>query len=570
MVPHCARWYYGDSCGRDTRHPNYRHGWYDGKNDGSEICCLGYRDFRQTNRSYEEGFSVKQSVRVETAEKQNSVKKKIVENANTPEWEKGMTEEDHQKVKEREEELKRERIRESRKRKSLGRVNRFISPWFPNTFTQPIHEYFFEESDKRKYDDTTFAAAILTIQLIVYVVLVYLVGTVCHLFSLFIHLSLYWFTGSMTGLGFAVYWIVNKTIKIITRPKERTYQDELRYSYDKKSYSLQGYDTYISIAVLLGVSYLVHYSDYAPVLASTWVPIVIIILAKAVPGVGGNSSLGTAMIVFVALLAYVTVPDVWRILLKTTKEVLEAPPSSPTIKEPVLQYAETITWNLTTWLSVGYAPDNLWDIIRMIASLTPQLWVAIDDLVGPGVAITKATELKTRNDKATQKGGWAAIYSGTWWMTIAAQLFMAWYAGNMYTLMIIVLSTISTWTIWNLIGRKEWIGRGQGVTMTDVRAGYRMIFGQGPEGLRILILRICTMIAWVCLVIRNRNSFTAIMCVGLAYTTHSEKNTAIMLGIATKDPIWLMIGIWNKKPVTQSLLDNAVDAYTPGERNENG
>lgn len=475
-----------------------------------------------------------------------------------------MTEEDIREAKEREEELKKEARMEMIYQRNLERVEKYIKPWFPNWFTQPLFDATQDLVKDRELQPSTHGTIIVIMQLLLLVLVAYILGLVWHPLALLLYVGLYMQTEGIVFLAFAMYWIMNKIVKIFTMPSERTFNQEMSASYQKSTYTGPCLEAYIAIIVLLSVSYLVHGSQYAPVLQSTWIIVVVIIMAKLVPGVGGNSTIGSVMLFFSVLIAFITVPDIWRLLLQTTKSVLEPPigPRPSNMAGPTAEYVKTISWQPLRVLSLGFSYDNFWDLLRLCAGFAPQIWLIFDDLIGPGVSIAKATEVKTKNPNLKTHDGWAAIYTGTWWMTVLMQFFMSWYTNNVFNVMMMTITTFVVWFIWDWIGRREWKGRGQVVTMTDVKAGTGMVFGQGPAGLRILILRIASITAWLCVVVRNVNSFTAIGVVAAIVTIADERLTTVMLGVGTLDPVWMYQAWSSKYPVTQSLHKNTVDAYT--------
>lgn len=113
------------------------------------------------------------------------------------------------------------------------------------------------------------------------------------------------------------------------------------------------------------------------------------------------------------------------------------------------------------------------------------VWVVIDDLLGPGAAINEAATFHIKNI-GTQERGIAAMYNGSWWSIVLLEVFLCYWTNNVYTTTLLIISTAATWFLWNKVGRRKWIGRGKGVNLVNVRSGYAMVFGQGPEGPKIV------------------------------------------------------------------------------------
>nr|QTJ63650.1 VP3 [Neuropteran jingmen-related virus] len=491
-----------------------------------------------------------------------------------------MTKEDRIEAEARAEENIRKRIKLEKKRAKMATLSSIVRPWAPPIIDALIMEFLYPvmEPHMLKYGYTMelVAAIDVTIHCVVLALAAAIVNALGGgILVIMFYSSLYYLTdGKYIYIIFSIIWMVNKISRIFSRTREATMYEELAYTSRGRTYnsSLRMIiDGYAPIFIILGSGYFLFQTQYGFEMQSLWLVIVIITLTKVLPGAGGNSTTGVITLGFILLVAFLSSPDVFRALGHTFKELMQPPPNAHVEEtaDPVASYVTSLRFGYPGWLNLGYSRNSILDAIRKTLCYVPMIWTAIDDLMGPGVAVNAASCVNQKN-KEFKEAGWAAIYDGTWWIVVSSQLFVCCWMEDVYSVLTLLIAGIVSWYIWNIFGRREWVGRGQGVTLTTVRAGYAMVFGQGPEGQRTFVLRVCNFLGWVCLVIRHRNNFTALGFGLASLSLASERATCMMLGVCTHSPVWLIKAWREDYPVTRSIKKNKTDAYTPDNINDPG
>ena len=119
---------------------------------------------------------------------------------------------------------------------------------------------------------------------------------------------------------------------MITKPTQRTVYDEINYGYEKSTYSLQNMDSYICVVVLAAMVCISHGAGLSPYMQPIWLVIAMILISRAMPGVGGNN-MNVLMLAFLILLGWLTIPEVYRILIRLVTVTF-----SP-VDQPIVQTA---------------------------------------------------------------------------------------------------------------------------------------------------------------------------------------------------------------------------------------
>lgn len=368
--------------------------------------------------------------------------------------------------------------------------------------------------------------------------------------------------GRVIPMVMLVYWLVNKCIFVKTSKKEVDTWEHFRSYPEKKSAIGNICESYSAVlVVLLGLALLQFQNQWVGV-EGAYIILMVVLLCKVVPGVGGNSSLGLLSFLMAILLAVFTVPgvisQVMRMFESVAAPVVEAP-KAPNIMADMLKNANL---NGSMVLKLGFAESPL-DIIRKCAGMIPILWSVVDDLWGPGIAINTAADSKSKNESKERAG--AGIYTSMWTVATVLETILHIYYNDTFYMLSAVLSLFGVVLLWRSKGKCEWIGRGKGVTITDARAGYGMVFGEGPMGLRVFILRASAILVTACLFITHGgNIATTVLLLGFMANS-SEKWLAVWLGVTTLNLSLLVYALKNKHPLTSSLRKHTVDAYTPNE-----
>lgn len=518
----------------------------------------------QSITSLEDGFSLSPVVNKPTTGNGNETGNQqiIIHDNNTPHhtvpsWEEGMTEEDHRQARENEEKLDEERKEKRDFNRNLVEIDIIIKPHFTTKFNQPIYLLLRPFMVQHKLDIYMEATVILVIYVLLVAFIGFLVAKITHLASLFFYVGLMYYMDMATiPIVFIGAWIVFKILRIFSKKPEDSYLAELHMNtYErtptKTSYNLE---TFVMCAMMVGFHWLLTSSGYFNNSAPLWIVILIIMLAKVVPGVGGNSTLGIMMTFFIALLGLITLPDVWRSLCLVTKNVFVPPMPVPLASsQAAYGFVADIKFTDIKWITLFYTYDNPWDIIRRMITFIPIFWLVNDDYRGPGLAMRRAVETNARNPDSKIGSGRASIYSCGWWIAVIVDITILIVQKDWIGIFIMIGAATFTTFIWNIYGRSEWIGRGEGMTLTNVRPGWRVVFGQGPEGLRIFIIQICAVAALFCLAFNNGTNLAIGLAIFTTYFTIKEQGASFVVGVTTLSPVWFFTSIINTSPMTDSL-----------------
>lgn len=507
-------------------------------------------------QSFRFGFYVRQT---DNGEPSAATEPPIQERKLEEPWEVGVDREEMEKARRIREEA--EALEEKRKikwSKDLNVVANFNKIWFPPLLEEPIVHVL--RTKLPNLDRDYLAWTVLTAEVLLYVLMSYVVGKVSHVLVFIMHLGLsLYFEENGVFMAFAAFWILNKACRIFTRPKEYRIYEELHYATPRDGPFIKAYEPLIYLAVLLGTSYLLHGTSFGSTFGSVWILVVIIVMSKMVPGVGGNSTMGLMTFIVILIIGIATVPEIWSSLILVTKRAI-AP--AEVASGPPKWYGGVANW-ATSLPVIGYSFNTLWDVLRKMCCYVPLIWIAIDDIRGPGLGISKAWETHAKKDSLLGHGT-AALYKGAGWLPVVVECVLLWWRGSMVEIVILWVVAVLTWLAWDVFGRNEWIGRGAGMTVTTVRPGWRTVFGHGPEGLRVMVFQISTLAAWLILFISTMSQVSMLGVAFLLTVLNKERALALMLGIGTLSPVWLWRAWKSDKPMTESLNQNSVDAHPPG------
>lgn len=369
-----------------------------------------------------------------------------------------MTEKQHKEAEKRQEELRKEEVRDLARSRSQQRVDWYVEPWCTPILNQPIFELTWDHITPAMKDkginEVSIGVLVVTANVTLVVALAWLLSCCSGFLVIILYAGLYYASdGKYIYAVLAVIWIINKVRRIMTMKTDAAYYDEIHYPKTGRQYSQSSWlcEIYTPLAVLLGSAYFIFGTEMGHVLASFWILIVIVVLTRAVPGAGGNSTMGLVTLAFIALLGLITIPDVYRQLLLITRTTLE--PRTDTITEPAAQFLYGINYDLD-WMSFGYNKNSFTDLMRKALGYVPMMWVMLDDLVGPGLAISEASGVSQKG-KDVREQGWAAIYNGYWWIAVLLQFFLAWMTSDVYGLMVLMVTAGATWLGWRIVGKKE-------------------------------------------------------------------------------------------------------------------
>lgn len=367
-----------------------------------------------------------------------------------------------------------------------------------------------------------------------------------------------------------VIWVVTKIVKCMFKKKEETYHHAMMNTYYKPVDWLavgNGLGFYVEIGIMIGLTYLVYGEGYGQAFHGVWVITNIMVMSRRIPGVGGNSNLGLITLLCLALMCLALLPEVYAVLLRTTIRTLEPKKMAAEgigMAAPMGHLAGSFGWPAD--YIFGLSATSFLDVTRASCGNFLTGWVIFDDWFGAGHALATATIIKMKG-KEVSVPGTAGLYGGLGAFWVAGDLFLSATSGAVLRVMVTVVSLAMSFWFWNWIGSKVWSGRGQGVMMTEARANFGFVFGNGPIGLRIAVLRCCLFVATLCYALKSSGNIATGLILMMTISMGSERAMTLMLGCVTMHLSLLLQGIGKTKPITESLRESTVDAYSHFEGN---
>lgn len=486
------------------------------------------------------------------------------------EWEKGMTDEDLRKADENAQRMRMEDEKQYKKKLEADKIKR--------KFESRTRMYFDEYSfvilrdvllvPGYKILGEKIFMSLIGLYIGFYMGVAFLLGQIWGPFIPALYCSTIYIDQdcSMVAKCLMTIWFVTKMIKKIFLQKDKeTAYEAMMYRPQKATdwYAIgRGMGFYVDISIMLGLTYLVHGNGYGQMFHGVWVLANILIISRNIPGVGGNSNLGLITLVFIAAISLMMLPDIYAKVLRITVRTLE----------PVKMAEESIGVSapLGGFLGglqnpfeplFGLASTSFVDALRAGCGNFITGWLIFDDWLGAGYALSTATTIRMKKEDGKLAGS-AGLYGGLTVFWVLGDLFLSYRAGAVLRFIITIISLFLSGTAWFSFGSKVWGGRGQGVMLTEARANFGFVFGSGPTGMRIAVLRLCTFVATVCFMTKTNGNLALGAGLMLLATCVSERAMTILLGGLTMQPSLIIQGVTRVKPVTESLSNATVDAYS--------
>lgn len=155
--------------------------------------------------------------------------------------------------------------------------------------------------------------------------------------------------------------------------------------------------------------------------------------------------------------------------------------------------------------------------------------------------------------------GMASLYNVARWLPFCIEVFVAINYGQVYKILLMVLTGLGTWLFWTRYGSASWRSRAQGVCLTETRSNYGIVFGDGLTGLRKFVITVCmvvTMFGVVC-----KGSFNvALMAAFVAVACHNSKRTMVSITGALSQNWTLLFRGLQARPMTDSLVKGTEEA----------
>lgn len=439
-----------------------------------------------------------------------------------------------------------------------------------DTFTGPL---ILEIAAESKYDELTLQYMIALGYVCALVILTWMAGRICRIFPPIMNGLIWWFgNGILSGLLLG-FWVISR-LWIIAATKEATpkglvtpWKDILA---EKRGHLVWGWldPVLLNILFVLAMSYFTQL--YAVSQAGIVSVATLILLAKTVPGVGGNSTMGIIALGIALIIAVIVSPPVFAILLEFLKDKAKTSPVTHTIG--VLGSTRTILDGATTSDTVMNAiqldPYNYLDVIRVMIGSIVLFWMIMDDWRGPGELLKMFTQMHSKKDMILNSA--ASIDTGILWVVALSQIVWDIISHNTLGLALRIISFVIAYVLWNRYGGPIWAGRAQAAGVINGRPGCEISVGDGPRGRRRLVVGVALAVGIVCFMWSHFTnvglgiSMLLMMCLG------TEKFTGIALGIVTFNAGILGVSLMSKRPFSGSLDSSMRDAYVPGVGANNG
>lgn len=411
---------------------------------------------------------------------------------------------------------------------------------------------------------------IAVVYTISYTLLMLMLSKICVLLPFVVAAYIYCMspTGSVLMACHFSFWAVSR-IYVFCLGKKKSVNEALRTPWsevaaEKRGHLIWGWlDPMIINLLLVAIVALVSH-QYAVTLGGVTAILTFVIMAKAIPGVGGNSTVGGLTMVFLMLISLIASPPIFSMVLDYLQDKTRY--VGPAISISPIGTAHTVVTSMGTPGSIYnlWSPDptNYGDIGRVMIGNMVMAFMILDDARGPGELLNMVTSIVSRRESLIL--GSASIDSGFLWIVYIIQIFFELASRNVLSVALKVISFGLAWLIWEKWGGPIWSGRGQAAAFTNGRSGVGVSMGDGPLGRRMIVSTIGLCISSVLFLITN---FTDIgwgvtMIVGIC--SFSERFKAIALGVMTNNLGMLASGCFSKRPFTGTLQDTTRDAYTPG------
>lgn len=297
--------------------------------------------------------------------------------------------------------------------------------------------------------------------------------------------------------------------------------------------------------------------------------IVVVIVARSIPSVGGNSTAGviTMMMVFVFSIMMVG-PHIyvqWAEALGWEKE----PPMEKTmvVTEDIATQGwmiwDTITDSLFQRIGLALNYAKLSDVFRCFLGLFALAYLLVDEWFGPGEGIMSMVRVRLK-DVNNKQYGLVGMFKSLNWLGLVAELGFCFVTGNYTKLLVGTLAIFVAGGVWAFFGKHIWRGRGMVATQVEARTDTMMVFGDGPTGARTFICRGVAVMTLVAYFLNNgpANGFGLLMIM-LIPALKSERMLALFIGFVTANMTMVTMGLLGKKPINSTLSESAQPAADP-------
>lgn len=285
---------------------------------------------------------------------------------------------------------------------------------------------------------------------------------------------------------------------------------------------------------------------------------ILVIMAK-LPTVGSNSSAFTIISVIVLIL-FVYSPmatTLTEALLELAKS-LGTTATSPVHTHQTMDMAARV-WQYTQWL--GFGKSNPWsEFCRKILGIVFQAIMCLDDFYGPGSTVDAGNQAQN-SDRSKKVDGNLGNYKSIWIISLVVDLAVGLLFGGPFVIAASIIAICLGTFLWNSINKKTWQGWGKLLAFYKMIPGVDLCVGDGPMGLRVLMLKVFTVTASFILVI-DQGLVPVWLLVLTGISLFYDKAAMIMLGYCTGNVGLVTMVVCGKDVLTRAARSNTI-ATTP-------
>nr|AKL90429.1 VP1-3 [Guaico Culex virus] len=324
----------------------------------------------------------------------------------------------------------------------------------------------------------------------------------------------------------------------------------------------------INLNVLLLLSFAILYAFSGPSIRDAITPLLpiifIIICSTTIPGVGGNSTVGVTYLIIIIVVSYIAAPDSFMMFVKNLRDLF-APEHPPAYGSDLYTTANKIlTDDVTSKIHLGINYGSLASLTRFFIGRLVSSMLVVDDILGPGLQISVASNANRRNPSPKENRGLAPLLSGTWMIPVVVQMLIDVWMGDYISFLLSVLSFFIAYFLHKYTLGQLWKARGEWLTLTNLRSDTQANPGSGPAEGRLFFLRVATTFVGAIIGYSYGINYAILLTIVSVITSQSERLTLALFSIFT----WNCVGMWyayrDTSPITGSVTRTSVAAFTPG------
>lgn len=293
-------------------------------------------------------------------------------------------------------------------------------------------------------------------------------------------------------------------------------------------------------------------------------PVVVLMLACThIPGVGGHSTTAIAATVFLGLIALLTVPQLLDLLIQVLTSHFAPPASDLRGVNIPGQVMKVMSYPSESPITAAVSGTDLFSVFRGTIGSALLMYIALDDFWGPSYLIRGALESRAKDKTAVPMKGLAGFFSSPWIINLVVSTSWTFLAQDPLMFAMMAIGSAIGFFYHKYVASQTWIARGQSLTLTGLRDGMSAAFGTGASGFRKLTFFAAGIVAVFLWINTIGGKGVVAAMITLAALRADEKTTTIFTGVVTCNIGLIITGILSKYPLTGTIEQNSVNAYSP-------